>query len=63
MLSIGSSGLVCCCRYTNELVFEVPIAEVEQTKAVVQEAMEGAAKLSIPLKTSIEVGENWGVIH
>ncbi|MPM26177.1 DNA polymerase I, thermostable [bioreactor metagenome] len=47
----------------DELVFEVPIAEVEQTKVVVKEAMEGAAKLSIPLKTSIEVGANWGEIH
>ena len=47
----------------DELVFEVPEAEVELTKAVVKEAMEGAAKLSIPLKTSIEVGADWGEIH
>ena len=47
----------------DELVFEVPDDEVEETKHVVREALEGAVKLSIPLKTSIEVGDNWGDIH
>ena len=47
----------------DELVFEVPDDEVEETKHVVQEALEGAVKLNIPLKTSIEVGDNWGDIH
>ncbi len=47
----------------DELVFEVPEDEVEETKQVVNEALEGAVKLSIPLKTSIEVGDNWGDIH
>nr|WP_319474281.1 DNA polymerase I [uncultured Sphaerochaeta sp.] len=47
----------------DELVFEVPEDEVEETKRVVREALEGAVKLSIPLKTSIEVGDNWGDIH
>jgi DNA polymerase-1 len=47
----------------DELVFEVPEAEIEQTKAVVKEAMEKAAELSVPLKTSIEVGKDWGEIH
>ncbi|MBZ4674243.1 MAG: polymerase [Spirochaeta sp.] len=47
----------------DELVFEVPEDEVEETEQVVREALEGAVKLSIPLKTSIEVGDNWGDIH
>jgi DNA polymerase-1 len=47
----------------DELVFEVPEDEVEATKRVVREALEGAVKLSIPLRTSIEVGDNWGDIH
>lgn len=47
----------------DELIFEVPDNEVEQTKHVVREAMEGAAKLSVLLKTSIEVGDTWGDIH
>lgn len=47
----------------DELIFEVPEAEIEQTKAVVKEALEHAVKLSVPLRTSIEVGSNWGDIH
>lgn len=44
----------------DELVFEVPLDEVEMMKALVKEAMEGAATLSIPLNVSISVGSNWG---
>ena len=47
----------------DELVFEVPLEELELVKTLVKEAMEGAVKLSIPLKASIETGENWGDIH
>lgn len=47
----------------DELIFEVPEAEIEATKAVVKEALEHAVKLSVPLRTSIEVGNNWGDIH
>ncbi|MEA4865698.1 MAG: DNA polymerase I [Sphaerochaeta sp.] len=47
----------------DELIFEVPEAEIEQTKAVVKEALEHAVALSVPLRTSIEVGSNWGDIH
>ena len=47
----------------DELIFEVPEAEIEETKAVVKEALEHAVKLSVPLRTSIEVGTNWGDIH
>jgi DNA polymerase-1 len=44
----------------DELVFEVPLDEVEVMKTLVKEAMEGAVTLSIPLKVSISVGSNWG---
>jgi DNA polymerase-1 len=44
----------------DELVFEVPLDEVEIMKTLVKEAMEGAVTLSIPLKVSISVGSNWG---
>jgi DNA polymerase-1 len=47
----------------DELVFEVPFDEMEKVKELVREAMEGAVKLSIPLRASIETGENWGDIH
>ncbi|NCC65253.1 MAG: DNA polymerase I, partial [Spirochaetia bacterium] len=47
----------------DELIFEVPQEEVETVHALVKEAMEGAVKLSLPLKTSIETGPSWGDIH
>jgi DNA polymerase-1 len=43
----------------DELVFEVPEAEVEQTSAVVKAAMERAAQLDVPLLVEIGVGKNW----
>jgi DNA polymerase-1 len=43
----------------DELVFEVPQAEVERTSAVVKEAMENAAKIDVPLVVEIGVGKNW----
>jgi DNA polymerase-1 len=47
----------------DELVFEVPAEEVGIAKKLVQEAMEGAMELSVPLKVSIETGTDWGAIH
>ncbi|HKL57471.1 MAG TPA: DNA polymerase I, partial [Sphaerochaeta sp.] len=47
----------------DELVFEVPEGELEKVHALVKEAMEGAVKLSLPLRASIETGKSWGEIH
>ncbi|HZJ87538.1 MAG TPA: DNA polymerase I, partial [Sphaerochaeta sp.] len=44
----------------DELIFEVPEAEIEETKAVVRLAMEEAIELSIPLKVSLAIGVDWG---
>jgi DNA polymerase I len=43
----------------DELVLEVPKAEVEAARALVQEEMEGAATLLAPLKVAINVADNW----
>jgi DNA polymerase-1 len=43
----------------DELVFEVPEAEVERTRQVVKEAMESAAKIDVPLEVELGVGKNW----
>jgi DNA polymerase-1 len=43
----------------DELVLEVPEAEVENTRIMVQEEMEGAAKLLVPLKVDLNVAGNW----
>jgi DNA polymerase-1 len=43
----------------DELVFDVPRAELQELKDLVTEEMEGAAKLDVPLSIEIGVGENW----
>lgn len=43
----------------DELVLEAPEAEVERTKAVVKEHMEGAARLDVPLVVDVGVGRHW----
>ena len=43
----------------DELVFEVPQAEIGQTVAVVKSVMESAASLQVPLKTDAKVGRSW----
>ncbi|BCG58507.1 DNA polymerase I [Paenibacillus sp. URB8-2] len=43
----------------DELVFEVPEDELETMKKLVPEVMEGALKLSVPLKAEVSYGSNW----
>jgi DNA polymerase-1 len=43
----------------DELVLEAPEAEVEQTRGLVQQEMEGAAKLLVPLRVDLNVADNW----
>ena len=47
----------------DELIFEVPESELDIMKKLVKEEMESAVSLSIPLRTSIETGKNWGDFH
>jgi len=47
----------------DELIFEVPDAEVEATKKVVKKIMEGAAHLSVPLVVDTGTGRNWDEAH
>jgi DNA polymerase-1 len=43
----------------DELVFEVPPAELTEIAAMVRAEMVGAMKLSVPLKVDVAVGDNW----
>ncbi|MFW6163749.1 MAG: DNA polymerase I [Planctomycetota bacterium] len=43
----------------DELVFDVPEAQVEEVGALVREEMEGAIELDVPLKVDIAVAQNW----
>ena len=51
----------------DELLFEVPEAEVEATSATVKAVMEGACRpmleLSLPLVVDVGVADNWAEAH
>ena len=46
-------------KINDELLFEVPHAEVKEFVVWVRRAMEQAVKLSIPLVVDVKVGPNW----
>jgi len=43
----------------DELVFEAPDAELERAREVVENQMEGAFQMRVPLKVDLGVGRNW----
>jgi len=47
----------------DELVFEVPEAEVEWARAAVPRLMAGVAQLRVPLLAEVGVGPNWDEAH
>ena len=47
----------------DELVFEVPEAELEQMKELVNREMSQAVALQVPLKVDINYGNNWSEAH
>ncbi len=46
----------------DELVLEVPEAEVEVVVPLVKEVMEGAYRLDAPLQVEVHTGPNWGAL-
>jgi DNA polymerase-1 len=47
----------------DELVFEVPEAQVEAAGAAIRETMEGILPLGVPLVVSVGVGRSWREAH
>lgn len=47
----------------DELVLEVPLKELDATREMVREAMEGAVELSVPLKVDFGHGRTWLEAH
>lgn len=43
----------------DELIVETEKEEIEKVKAVLQQEMQKAAQLSVPLKADVNIGENW----
>ena len=44
----------------DELLFEVPAAELEEMRELAPRLMSTALKLSIPLRVDSKIGQNWG---
>ena len=63
----GLTGTKMLMQVHDELVFEVPEAEVDGATRVIREVMERAAEpaitLSVPLGVEIGTGPNWGAAH
>ena len=47
----------------DELVFEVPLEQVESAKEKIEQFMMSAAELDIPLEVGIDTGDNWEQAH
>jgi DNA polymerase-1 len=47
----------------DELVFEVPLAEVEWLRTEIPRLMAGVAELRVPLLAEVGVGPNWDKAH
>ena len=47
----------------DELLFELPIQEIEAVMAIVKKEMEGVMTLSVPLSVDIHYGSNWAEAH
>ena len=47
----------------DELVFEVPEAEVEAAKIKIKAAMESVFELAVPLTVEVGQGPNWNDAH
>ncbi len=47
----------------DELILEVPLAELERVRVGLPEKMCGIAQLNVPLKAEVGVGPNWEAAH
>ncbi len=62
-LERAGSGARMLLQVHDELVFEVPEAEIEETAALARKVMEGAARLEVPLVVDVGWGRNWEEAH
>jgi DNA polymerase-1 len=46
----------------DELLFEVPAAEVDRLRALATRVMESALSLDVPLKVDVKVGDDWAAV-
>jgi DNA polymerase-1 len=58
-LAERESGARMILQVHDELLFEVPPAELDDVKVLVRSEMEGALKLDVPIAVEMGVGSNW----
>ena len=62
-LAASSLSALMLLQVHDELLFEVPKAELAETEALVRECMEGAVTLDVPLAVDCGSGQNWLEAH
>ncbi len=64
-LKESGNGAKLLLQVHDELIFECPDDEksVSDAIALIRDKMEGAVKLNVPLRVSIECDKNWGKFH
>lgn len=59
----AGSGVVMIMQVHDELVFEVPAAQLDSAVQEIRARMEQAATLSVPLLVDVGIGDNWDQAH
>jgi DNA polymerase-1 len=62
-LSEADTGIRMIMQVHDELVFEVPVDQLDMAKHTIEKFMMGAAELKVPLEVGIGVGDNWEQAH
>jgi DNA polymerase I len=63
VLDVEKNGVKMIMQVHDELVFEVPAAQVDWLKSAIPRIMAGVAALKVPLLAEVGVGENWDKAH
>ncbi|MFM9880517.1 MAG: DNA polymerase I [Burkholderiaceae bacterium] len=63
VLDAENRGTLMIMQVHDELVFEVPLAEVDWLKSEIPRLMAGVAQLKVPLLAEVGVGPNWDKAH
>ena len=63
MLNITLYKYIVKAKSFDTLVFDVHESELDQMKALVQQEMEAAVQLAVPMEVEIEVADNWLNAH
>ncbi|MFA6467232.1 MAG: DNA polymerase I [Patescibacteria group bacterium] len=58
-----STGSKIVLQVHDELVLEVPLADLEKVAKFVKNTMESVYKLNVPLTVDLEIGHNWGKLE